>query len=72
MAYKITDKCISCGACAGACPVTCISQGDERYVIDSEQCISCGTCAGICPVGSFYMKISFSHYFIIRFFYSLC
>ena len=43
MAYKITDKCISCGACAGACPVTCISQGDERYVIDPEQCISCGT-----------------------------
>ena len=50
MAYKITDKCISCGACAAACPVTCISEGDERYVINKEQCISCGTCAGICPV----------------------
>lgn len=52
MAYKITDKCISCGACAGACPVQCISQGDERYVIDPEQCISCGTCASICPVSA--------------------
>ena len=52
MAYKITDKCISCGACAASCPVQCISQGDERFVIDSTQCISCGTCAGICPVGA--------------------
>ena len=42
MAYKITDKCISCGACAGECPVGCISQGDERFVIDQSACISCG------------------------------
>ena len=33
MVYKISEKCISCGACAGACPMQCISQGDERYVI---------------------------------------
>ena len=50
MAYKITDKCISCGACAHQCPVGCIEQGDERYVIDPNQCIECGTCAGVCPV----------------------
>lgn len=50
MAYKITDKCISCGACAQQCPVGCIEQGDERYVIDLNQCIECGTCAGVCPV----------------------
>ena len=50
MAYKITDACISCGACAEACPASCISQGEERYVIDPECCISCGTCAGVCPV----------------------
>ena len=36
MAYKITDKCISCGACAAECPVGCISQGDERFVIDEK------------------------------------
>ena len=50
MAYKITDACISCGACAESCPASCISQGEERYVIDPERCISCGTCAGVCPV----------------------
>lgn len=50
MAYKITDKCIKCGACAVECPVGCISEGDEKYVIDQAQCIGCGTCAGVCPV----------------------
>ena len=50
MAFKITDKCISCGTCAAACPVQCITQGEERFEIDSNACISCGTCAGVCPV----------------------
>ncbi len=50
MAYKISEKCISCGACASACPMTCISQGDDKYVVDESICISCGTCAGVCPV----------------------
>ena len=52
MAYKITDKCISCGACAAECPVQCIKQGEERFVIDQESCIGCGTCAGVCPVSA--------------------
>ena len=50
MAYKISDKCISCGACAANCPVSCTSQGDEKYVIVPEACIECGTCAAVCPV----------------------
>ena len=50
MAYNITDKCIACGACAGACPTACISEGDPVYVIDKDACISCGTCLGVCPV----------------------
>ncbi len=52
MAYKITDECISCGACAEGCPVTAISAGDTKYEIDAEACISCGACASVCPVGA--------------------
>ena len=49
MAFKITDECISCGACAAECPVNAISEGDGKYVIDADTCISCGACAGTCP-----------------------
>lgn len=52
MAYKIGDSCICCGACAGNCPVGCISMGEDHYEINAEECISCGTCAGICPMGA--------------------
>lgn len=50
MAYKITDECIKCGACAAACPVEAISEGDEKFVIDADTCISCGACCEGCPV----------------------
>ncbi len=50
MAYKITDSCISCGTCEGACPISAISQGEETYVIDADTCVSCGSCADACPV----------------------
>ena len=52
MAYRISDKCIMCGACAAECPVECIAQGEDKYVIDADTCIGCGTCAGVCPVGA--------------------
>lgn len=50
MAYKISDECIMCGACASECPVNAISEGDGKYEIDADACIDCGTCAGVCPV----------------------
>ena len=51
MAYKITDACIACGACASECPVSCISEGDV-FVINADECIACGNCAEVCPVGA--------------------
>ena len=52
MAYVISDACISCGACAGDCPVSCISAGDSQYNIDENACIDCGACAGTCAVSA--------------------
>ena len=46
MAYKITDDCISCGACAGT------SEGENHYEIDADMCVECGACQAGCPAGA--------------------
>ena len=56
MAYKITDDCISCGACEPECPNEAISEGETVYVIDPAKCTECvgahesSQCADVCPV----------------------
>ncbi|SER03060.1 4Fe-4S dicluster domain-containing protein [Lachnospiraceae bacterium NE2001] len=50
MAFVIGDGCISCGTCAGNCPVGAIAEGDGKFEIDADSCISCGACASNCPV----------------------
>jgi len=52
MAYKITDACAMCGACAADCPTGAISEGDGQYVIDADACASCGACVESCPTGA--------------------
>jgi len=52
MAHKISDECISCGACADECPVSAISEGEDKYVIDPDVCTDCGSCVEVCPVGA--------------------
>jgi ferredoxin len=56
MAYKITEDCISCGACEPECPNEAISEGETIYVIDPDKCTECvgayesSRCADVCPV----------------------
>jgi ferredoxin len=58
MAYKITDECISCGACESECPNAAIKEGDTAFVIDPAKCTECvgsypsSKCAEVCPVGA--------------------
>jgi ferredoxin len=56
MAFKITEDCISCGACEPECPNSAISEGETVYIIDPDKCTECvgaydsSRCADVCPV----------------------
>jgi ferredoxin len=56
MAYKITEECISCGACEAECANGAISEGEDTYIIDPDRCTECvgnfesPQCVEVCPV----------------------
>lgn len=52
MTYRISDDCINCGACEAECPQSCITSGDDKYVIDETKCVACGACESVCPVSA--------------------
>ena len=47
MSYKITEECISCGACEPECKNQAISEGETIYVVDPKLCTEC---VEVCPV----------------------
>jgi len=56
MAMKITDECISCGACEDECPNQAISRGDLVFIVDPARCSECvgafdsPRCVAVCPI----------------------
>ncbi len=56
MAYVITESCIGTKntACVGACPVDCIYDADDHFIINPAECIDCSMCMPECPVEAIY------------------
>ncbi len=48
---RITDECVSCGACAGECADSAIVEKNGKYAIN-DHCTGCGKCVDICPIGA--------------------
>ena len=52
MAHKVSDACVGCGACEGACPVGAVAVEGGVAVVNADACIDCGACEGACPTGA--------------------
>lgn len=47
--YKITDRCVKCGACESECPNGAIVEKEKQFDIDYYKCVECGNCYDVCP-----------------------
>lgn len=56
MAWVITEACIGTkqAACVQVCPVDCIYDAGDHYIINPAECIDCRMCEPECPVEAIY------------------
>ncbi|HLN63613.1 MAG TPA: 4Fe-4S binding protein [Symbiobacteriaceae bacterium] len=58
MAVRITDACITCGACLWECPTEAITAGSRRPEVDEKSCTECfgffgeSQCMVVCPAAA--------------------
>lgn len=54
--YVITEACIGTKntSCVDVCPVDCIHDGGDTFLIDPAECIDCAACVPVCPVNAIY------------------
>jgi NAD-dependent dihydropyrimidine dehydrogenase PreA subunit len=52
LTYVITEPCIGTKdqSCVEVCPVDCIYDAGDHFMINPEECIDCGACEPECPV----------------------
>jgi NAD-dependent dihydropyrimidine dehydrogenase PreA subunit len=56
LTYVITEPCIGTKdqSCVEVCPVDCIYDAGDHFMIKPEECIDCGACEPECPVEAIY------------------
>jgi NAD-dependent dihydropyrimidine dehydrogenase PreA subunit len=56
LTYVITEPCIGTKdqSCVEVCPVDCIYDVGDHFMINPEECIDCGACERECPVEAIY------------------
>ena len=56
MTYVIAAPCLGTKdrSCVRVCPVDCILDDGDQFVIDPEVCVDCGACVPACPVSAIF------------------
>ena len=56
MPHVITSPCIGVKdqACTEVCPVECIYDAGDQFLIHPDECIDCGACVPACPVAAIF------------------
>ncbi|HEY6798516.1 MAG TPA: ferredoxin [Kineosporiaceae bacterium] len=59
MTYVITAPCLDVmdKACAAACPVDCIYEGERMLYIHPDECVDCGACEPVCPAEAVFSQL---------------